>query len=393
MREMHPKAGERVSLRHPHCEWTELMISRSASIFILAYASLLTGCGGSDGAAPSTSTTGAIHSYPVPNLGSLSPSSLLIDSGLFSPKSFGASPTIAANQGYATDGINNFLFSTETIVETDSQWNTVYENSAPFAGIDIRLAHIGDGEVSGGKIYAPLACLTQEKCEPAAVAIGVYSADTAGLPLQQWADITSSSCDGSGIAVGPNNTLYVSSFYVNPDVLCLYDATTLKSKGTLTLSTPIPRIQGISFDPVSERFAVTADNETRTIGYIYFVSLDGEVVGPAYTVPQTGELEGLDFTRGYIGYLIQPFDHVYFLYSIQATGSGFYPASQVKVDGVAQSTTYENGELLDAIVPASSLHSFGQVQVTVLNPSPGGGISSALPFTVTQSGVPVSSLP
>jgi len=252
-------------------------------------------------------------------------------------------------------------------------------------GINITLTHIGDGEVSGGKIYAPLACVTQEGCGPEAVAIGVYSADTPGLPLQQWADITSSGCDGSGIAVGPNNTLYVSSFYVNPDVLCLYDATTLKSKGTLTLSTPIPRIQGISFDPVSERFAVTADNATKAIGYVYFVSLDGEVVGPAYTVPQAGELEGLDFTRGYIGYVIQPFDHVYFLYSIQVTGSDFYPASQVNVDGALRQTTYENGGLLDAIVPASSLQSFGQVQVTVLNPSPGGGTSSALPFTVTRS--------
>jgi hypothetical protein len=363
---------------------------RSAGVFVLAYASLLTGCGGNNGAgasaaASSSTTTGVMGSYPVPNLSSLSPSSLRIDSGLFNPAKFGVSDKITANQGYATDGTSNFLFSTKTIVETDSQWNVVYTNSAPFSGINVTLAHIGDGEVSGGKIYAPLACLTQEKCEPAAAAIGVYSADAAGLPLQQWADITSSGCDASGIAVGPNNTLYVSSFYVNPAVLCLFDATTLKSKGTLTLSTPIPGIQGISFDPVSERFAVTADNTARTIGYIYFISLDGEVVGPAYTVPQTGELEGLDFTRGYIGYVIQPFDYVYFLYSIQVTGSDFYPASKVEVDGVAQQTTYENSELLDALVPASSQPGFGQAQVTVVNPFPGGGTSSALPFTVTQS--------
>ncbi|GEM_PF-5576847 len=168
-------------------------------------------------------------------------------------------------------------------------------------------------------------------------------------------------------------------------MLCLFDATTLESKGTLTLSTPIPRIQGVSFDPASRRFAVAADNPARTIGYIYFVSLDGEVVGPTYTVPQTGELEGLDFTQGYIGYVIQPFDYVYFLFSIQAAGSGFYPASQVEVDGVAQPTRYENGELLEAIVPASALQTFGQAHVTVVNPPPGGGTSSALPFTVTQS--------
>jgi hypothetical protein len=362
------------------------MISRFASVFILAYVSVSTGCGSNGGAAPSASVpepASTDAAYAVPTLSSVSPSSLLIDPALFSPETFGVSPKIAANQGYATDGTNNFLFSTEKIVETDSQWNVVHTNSAPFSGIDITLAHIGDGEVSDDKIYAPLACATQEGCKKEAVAIGVYSADTAGLPLQQWADITSSGCDGSGIAVGPNNTLYVSSFFVNPDLLCLYDATTLEAKGTLTLSTPIPRIQGISFDPASQRFAVTADNEARTVGYIYFVSLDGNVVGPAYTVPQTGELEGLDFTQGYIGYVIQPY--VYFLYPIQVMGIDFSSASQVEADGTAQQTTYENSELLDAVVPASSLHSFGEVQVTVVNPPPGGGTSSSLPFSVTQS--------
>lgn len=364
------------------------MILRSASVFIFASLAFASGCGSGHGTAASTAvststTTG--RSDPAPNLGSINPNGLLINSGLFSSQTFGASPKIAANQGYATDGTNNFLFSTAKIVQTDLNWNTLYTNSTPFSGIGIKVDHVGDGEVSAGRIYAPVACLTQAGCSPEAIAIGVYSADTAGLPLQQWANITSSGCDGSSIAVGPNNTLYVSSFFVNPDILCLYDATTLQSKGTLTLSTPIPRIQGISFDPASQRFAVTADDATKEIGYVYFVSLDGAVVGPAYTVPQSGELEGLDFTQGYIGYVIQPFDYVYFLYPVQLMGSNFYPASQVQFDGAAQTTTYESGEVLDAIVPASSLHRFGTFQVTVLNPAPGGGTSSALPFTVTAS--------
>lgn len=334
---------------------------------------------------PSKSGSAGIDvSYPVPNLSSLSPGSLPINSGFFSPQNFGVSEKISANQGYATDGTRNFLFSTAKIVELDSRWAVTYSNSSPFAGISVKLDHVGDGEVSGGRIYVPLSCATQEGCSPEAAAIGVYTANTTGLPLLQWRDITSSGCDGSGIAVGPNKTLYVSSFFVNPDYLCLYDATTLEYEGTLTLSVPIPRIQGISFDPVSQRFAVTADNADRTIGYIYFISLDGQVVGPVYTVPQTGELEGLDFTQGYIGYLIDPFDYVYFLYPIQLTGSDFYAASRVEVDGVAQSTAYENDGLLDAIVSAASLGSFGQLHVTVLNPPPGGS-STALPFSVTAS--------
>jgi len=174
--------------------------------------------------------------------------------------------------------------------------------------------------------------------------------------------------------------LYVSSFFVNPARLCLFDATTLESEGTLTLSTPIPGIQGISFDPASQRFAVTADNAGRTIGYIYFVSLDGGVVGPVYTVPQEGELEGLDFTQGYIGYVINPLDYVYFLYPVQVAGSDFYAKSSVEINGIAQPTTYENGGLLDAVVPASSLGGFGEFQVTVENPTPNAGTSTPLPL-------------
>jgi hypothetical protein len=362
------------------------MLARCATLFLLSSVSLSTGCGSSNGAsAPATVAATSTDSNLVPHLDSLSPSNLLINEGFFGPQKFGVSPKVSATQGYATDGSNNFLFSTKSIAETDSTWTVNYSNSAPFSGIDITLSHIGDGEVSDGKIYAPLACATQDGCSPEATAIGVYSADAAGLPLQQWADITSSGCDGSAIAVGPNNTLYVSSFFVNPDLLCLFDATTLKSKGTLTLSTPIPRIQGLSFDPRSQRFAVTQDDADRSVGYIYFVSLNGQVVGPAYTVPQTGELEGLDFTQGYIGYVIQPFDYVYFLYPIQVTGGDFDAGSQIEIDGIAQRTTYENDELLDAVVPGSSLHGFGQVEVKVMNPPPGGGTSSALTFTLSPS--------
>src|SRR5579859_538048 len=86
-------------------------ISRSACAFTLAYVPLLTGCGSHDGTAQSagsTSTTaGAMSSYPVPSLSSISPSNVAIKSGFFSPQHFGVSQKIAANQGYATDGTQN----------------------------------------------------------------------------------------------------------------------------------------------------------------------------------------------------------------------------------------------------------------------------------------------
>jgi hypothetical protein len=365
------------------------MFSRCGCALIWACAWLMASCGGGGGggatsatATPQSTTTSS--SNPVPMLSALNPDTQPINSSFFGVI-FGQSATISADQGYATDGTNNFLFSTGKIVQADALWKTVYTNEAPFSGITIKLDHVGDGEVSNGMIYAPLSCATQEACSPEGVAIGVYTANVKGLPLAQWADITSSGCDGSGIAVGPNNTLYVSNFFVNPGFICMFDATTLESKGRLTLSTPLPRIQGISFDPASQRFAVTTDNQDRTVGYIYFVSLSGEVVGPAYTAPQSGEMEGLDFTQGYIGYVVGSHNYVYFVFPFQVSGSDFYAASQVEVNGAAQQTTYESDGLLDVVIPGSLLGSFGALQVTVENPSPGGGASSALPFTVSPS--------
>jgi hypothetical protein len=77
------------------------------------------------------------------------------------------------------------------------------------------------------------------------------------------------------------------------------------------LSANIPGIQGISWSPERNQFAVTADNADQTIGYIYLVSQAGAVVGPVYTTPQADELEGVDYTQNTIRYLVG--GYVYFL--------------------------------------------------------------------------------
>ena len=75
--------------------------------------------------------------------------------------------------------------------------------------------------------------------------------------------------------------------------------------------------------------------------------------------------------------------------SINITGSNFFGASQVFVGGAAQPTTYQGFTHLQLTVPAALLTAAGELQVTVVNPAPGGGVSNPLTLTVYQS-VPVS---
>jgi len=65
-------------------------------------------------------------------------------------------------------------------------------------------------------------------------------------------------------------------------------------------------------------------------------------------------------------------------------GSGFTESSVVNWNGTALQTTYGATSVLTALVPASSLANSGVASVTVTNPSPGGGTSNSIRFTVAK---------
>jgi len=68
-----------------------------------------------------------------------------------------------------------------------------------------------------------------------------------------------------------------------------------------------------------------------------------------------------------------------------ATGTNFVSTSQIKWNGTALTTTYVSATQLTATVPASDLATAGTASVTVFNPTPGGGTSNALTFTIGAS--------
>ncbi len=69
-------------------------------------------------------------------------------------------------------------------------------------------------------------------------------------------------------------------------------------------------------------------------------------------------------------------------FTLSVRGANFLPGSKIRWNGQERSTTYINSSRLTANIPASDLASAGQAEVTVFNPEPGGGVSTASSFTI-----------
>ncbi|HVA71644.1 MAG TPA: hypothetical protein VNF02_00930 [Candidatus Limnocylindrales bacterium] len=71
--------------------------------------------------------------------------------------------------------------------------------------------------------------------------------------------------------------------------------------------------------------------------------------------------------------------------SISVSGSGFDSASEVLVNGSGRPTTFGSPTILGAQLATSDLAAAGTYPVQVVNPAPGGGISSTLFFSIAPS--------
>jgi List-Bact-rpt repeat protein/HYDIN/CFA65/VesB family protein len=76
-------------------------------------------------------------------------------------------------------------------------------------------------------------------------------------------------------------------------------------------------------------------------------------------------------------------------FTLTGTGSNFVANSVVLWNGVNRTSTFVSSTELRAAIPASDIATAGTAQVTVFTPSPGGGTSDALTFTITPVVNPV----
>jgi len=130
-------------------------------------------------------------------------------------------------------------------------------------------------------------------------------------------------------------------------------------------------IFGISFTPTSSGTRTGTLNiaSNDPVNPVISVSLSGTGVN-AYTVPSITQLDPPTVLIG-----TTPF-------TLNISGSNFFPQSVVRVNGQPQVTTYRTGSYLQATVDPSLRTDYGEVSVTVFNPAPGGGESSPAKATL-----------
>lgn len=73
-------------------------------------------------------------------------------------------------------------------------------------------------------------------------------------------------------------------------------------------------------------------------------------------------------------------------------GQFFMPGTLVKFNGSNRSTIVQDSGTLLASIPASEFVNAGTVQVTAVNPTPGGGAGNNIAFTITPNASPVGAL-
>lgn len=70
--------------------------------------------------------------------------------------------------------------------------------------------------------------------------------------------------------------------------------------------------------------------------------------------------------------------------TLTITGTNFVTGTVVEWNGTALATALVNGTQLTAVIPAADIANGGTASLTVFNPTPGGGTSSAITFTIND---------
>lgn len=79
-------------------------------------------------------------------------------------------------------------------------------------------------------------------------------------------------------------------------------------------------------------------------------------------------------------------------FTLTVNGSSFISGSRVHWNGSDRTTTFVSSTQLTAAIPATDIAAGGTVSVTVFNPTPGGGTSSAATFTINNPVPAITSL-
>ncbi|HEY3330731.1 MAG TPA: IPT/TIG domain-containing protein [Capsulimonadaceae bacterium] len=189
---------------------------------------------------------------------------------------------------------------------------------------------------------------------------GVSSAATLTVnnPMAKITSIspTSATRGGATFTLTATGTGFVPESVIKVGVTAL--TTTLNQDGTLSASVPSGTIT------TAGAVAVTVVNPTPGGGTSTAATLTSLNPAPSITAVSPSSVA-----------------HGSVALKITVTGTGIVQGSVIKVNSTSLTTTFANGAI-SGTIPATLLVSAGTLNITVFNPTPGGGTSSAATFTV-----------
>jgi len=194
---------------------------------------------------------------------------------------------------------------------------------------------------------------SSEVTPPPAVAISI-SPDTASVVVDATKQFAATVSNTSNTSV---------TWSVNSTVGGNTTAGTISSTGLYTAPDLVPSSGSVTVTATSQ--ADSTKSASATVSLTYPVpSLSS--VSPTYVLVNSPET------------------------TLTVTGSGFTKASTVSFNSNSLSTTFVSGSQLTAVLPTPDESAEGQFNLAVVNPSPGGGTSSALQFSVVGGALTVN---
>ena len=199
-----------------------------------------------------------------------------------------SSPNTSSHQGVAWDGLSYYVSDTNRLTRRDSSWSVLATNSNPVAAVGGGTNHTGDIEVVDGVLYAPIELYVNPSTY-SQMHIARFNAET--LAYIDAVNVSAQGHEVSSIAYCPTDGyLYVSS-YSDGTKLWKYNRTTLAYVGSVTLSTSITSIQGVTW--WNGAFWISSGADSR----IYRVERNGTVRGSVYgSTAGSDDFEGVSHT-------------------------------------------------------------------------------------------------
>jgi len=187
------------------------------------------------------------------------------------------------------------------------------------------------------------------------------------------------------------NITYGQTFFIGtPDAAGITQVTWIRLSSTTHAFNMEQRFSRLSFSPAAGGLNVVAPSSANLSppGYYMLFILNGNGVPsvakiiqilPSGTnpVPVASSLSPSSGTAGGTAF------------TLTVNGSGFISNSVVRWNGSNRTTTFVSSTQLTASIQASDITTVGTAQVTVFNPTPGGGTSNALTFTINSATGPV----